>query len=325
MADENKKEKWYPGKYLGKAVRRSSTTPSSNRSSYDGRGSDHKINSHDNNDDIDLREHSFIEIPISDIPKDDNLNQSNMNNHNNKKHDAQTMNRVRVKLLEIRYGRFTQSKFSIRVGGIKVKGIQESQLPFEKVFDIQDIKDDIRVEVKGIQGVGTLPNEGVVYVPLVSLLSFTGSILPASSQWREIYPTYDSTKRTDDLCTRKFVGALADLPGSGMTKPKYSLGFLHIEAELLLPTKSALGLYLLPSQPEKNSGAAVTVEEVMKDETPELTDSRLAVQQAVVQRDLERLRAALFQVPTIITSFLHFPEVLVLIAVRDLPYTKCWC
>eukprot|EP00981_Chlorochromonas_danica_P010868 scaffold3491_cov160-Ochromonas_danica.AAC.4 len=292
MADENKKEKWYPGKYLGKAVRRSSTTPSSNRSSYDGRGSDNKINGHDD-DHIDLREHSFIEIPISDIPRDDNV--KNITNNNNR-HDAQTTNRVRVKLLEIRYGRFTQSKFSIRVGGIKVKGIQENQLPFEKVFDIQDIKDDIRIEVNGLQGVGTLPNQGVVYVPLVSLLSFTGSILPASSQWREIYPLYDSSKRTDDLCTRKFVGALADLPGSGMTKPKYSLGFLHIEAEILLPTKSALGLYLLPSQPEKNSGATITGEEVTKDETIELTDSRLAVQQAVFLRDLERLRAALFQV-----------------------------
>jgi len=41
----------------------------------------------------------------------------------------------------------------------------------------------------------------------------------------------------------------------------------------------------------------------------------MVMQQSIVQRDVERLRSNLFRIPAIITAFLYFPEILVLIAV----------
>lgn len=91
------------------------------------------------------------------------------------------------------------------------------------------------------------------------------------------------------------------------------MGFLLLEVELLAPQPSVLGLYLQPSLLSKDDTgtAAAGAEEAEVDPT----DSSLALQQALVQRDLERLRAALFRVPPLITSFLYMPEVAVLIAV----------
>lgn len=297
---EDREKRWYPGKFYnkyagnrrGSATRTASTSDRSPSDSFSpgkgNNGSGWKSFGED-----DPREHSFVDIPSSDLPT---LADSAPL--------ATSPYKVRVKISESKYLRILQPKFSVRVGSLKISSILENQIPFERTFDLQNIINDIKIEVKGSSTLGAGYGEGVIFIPAVSLISFSGAALPPVTTWREIFPVYDRSKRCDDLSTHKFVTALPEIPGTGMSKAKFSLGFLLVEAEIIAPGNSVLGMYLRP--------ASTTTPAPTEDDI-DPSEALMVVQQGIVQRDIERLRANIFRIPAIVTAFLYFPEVIVLI------------
>lgn len=113
---------------------------------------------------------------------------------------------------------------------------------------------------------------------------------------------------------RKFRSAWQELPGSGLTKPQVSLGFVSMQAEIiLLPgKKNALYMYFAPSPTSSRiQGSDRPSISIVEQDVHEL---RLAVNQAMIQRDIQRIESVLFRPFVLIEIFLSLPEVFVLIA-----------
>ncbi|RYH27807.1 hypothetical protein EON65_13115 [archaeon] len=249
MSDEKdqKKERWYPGKYLGKAVKRASVIQKNDRLSSDRRSSS---GYHEIEEDEPERGQSFVELPpdADDLlaPPNTPMQATFSSSTTTSSHFPSSPSKVKVRLLEVKYARFKDAKWSIRLDSVKVSNIQETQFPYERSFDLQNITSDIKIEIKGQSTISSYFNNGVIFIPVTTCLSFFGGVLPTLTIWKEIYPHYDSSKRCDPQLQKRLFSGLTDLPGSALPKPRYNLGFVKIEVELLTLTPNALGLYLLP-------------------------------------------------------------------------------
>lgn len=296
--DADKNGKWYPGKFMGKAMRRTSSTTSNSISS-----SSHSTTANAghivNTPKADGRRASVrLEQEAGNTPERDEVHES---------YPRVPLATVRVKIHEVRFLTIKAAKLSIELDDMAASNlVSDWTYPIVRDFELLNIASDIRLEFRGS---GSTPY-GVVIVPVTSLLKFTGAPAPAKQTWREIYPYYDKVLQEYPRSNLKFRGGLAELPGSAMNKPLVSLGFVSFEAEILLPSKltNVLSLYFCPA-PMKASDRLV----LLPHSESEYNDLQLAVNQARIQRDIQRVKTAVLKPPASVELFMSLPEIFVLV------------
>jgi hypothetical protein len=325
--DESQKSKsgWYPGKLASKAIRRTSTTstPSTIGPSSSPNSSENRRQSVTNDrvstpgDSSDRRGSELLRESI-DLSQPRN-----------------PLAKVRITIHEVRYLTIKSAKMFMELDDLAWAGMPtEVTYPLIREFDLLNITSDFKIEFRGSGG---SPSYGLILIPIASLVKFTGSPLPPKRTWREIYPYYDKLLLIDGITTTtttskqiglKFRSGMNELPGSAMIKPSISLGFVSLEIELILPStlKNIFSFYFLPNpaitnaiindrrssqiihDSLDNNNNTTTTHNMML-----LNEVQLAINQARIQRDIERLKNMIFRPPSCIEMLLSLPEIFILI------------
>lgn len=298
--------KWFPGKYMGKAMRRTSVSgspsgvPAVSTSPSSGVVGTPRVE-------------SFRRASARGTTSVDNDNRETAPDRDDRhSNESQSIPRVplakvRVKINEVRFLTIKSAKLSIEVDDMAaVNAVSDWTYPIVRDFELLNITSDIRLEFRGS---GSSPY-GVVIVPVTSLLKFNGAPLPPKQTWREIYPYYERALQDYPRSNLKFKSALPDLPGSAMAKPSVSLGFVSFEAEIILPSNmtNVLSFYTKP-YPRIVDRAPPALTE------GDYSEVQLAVNQAKLQRDIQRIKNALFTPPAAMQYFMSVPEIFVLVLV----------
>ena len=248
----NKKEKWYPGKFVGKAMRRASAASSTSNQENSGPASVAPMTGTFPEHTRKIPQKSGSILVSSTSP--DIFTASRNSDGGKEAISSQDYNRivvgkVRLTIFEIRYLSIKNAKLTIEVGDTSaVFTASDMSFPFEREFEILDICGDIRLEFRSnIAGSPT----GIIFLPLTSLVKFLGTPAPPKACWREVYPSYERSLLGESRRMLKFRSAWAELPGSGLAKPIVSLGFVNMQAEILLPRgkTNVLAMYFVPSPP----------------------------------------------------------------------------
>lgn len=252
MAEEDKKkEKWYPGKYMGKLKQRGSVVTSSTNYSDERHSATYSPSDYepslDHRDSFDgSADIKTYEVPTSTAASASSTS-SNTSSAVNSTIIPPCIAKVRVKIHEIKYLTVQNAKIAMELDGIaSVFQHGNSQEVIEREFELRDITSDLKIEFRGMN-LNNQPVFGIVMIPMVTCLSFTGAPLPASAKWREIYPYYDKSRLIDSPKTPKFRSGFPDVPGSAMNKQIPSLGFILAEVELTPSSKSGMSMYFAPS------------------------------------------------------------------------------
>jgi hypothetical protein len=309
------KSGWYPGKFVGKAMRRSSTTSSATSAhsvpALNAAAAQNVVNT--------PKVESGRRASIRTTPSDDSAaspsNDRSVSSATSSVVESAAQSNVRVpiatvrvKINEVRFLTIKSAKLSIELDDMAaVNFVSDWSYPIVRDFELLNITSDIRLEFRGS---GATPY-GVVIVPVTSLLKFNGAPAPAKQTWREIYPYYEKSLQDYPRNNLKFKSSLPDLQGSAMVKPPVSLGFVSFEAEILLPNdvKNVLGLYLKPAPRLVDRSVAPPLTE------SDYSEVQLAVNQSKIQRDIQRIKTALFKPPAAMEYFMSVPEIFVLILV----------
>lgn len=258
MSEEKKKEGWYPGKFVGRAMRRSSATGSSDQDSTKGSETTSRRNSDFGRE--------------TTISKDSNSKKTSTSNLNvNLNHSITTerkpIAKIKVTVNDIKYLTTNFSSLIISVNGhgtycpiFPTASSNGSVLKskIEKELPIYEIFSDLRFEFYTSATNDKEPT-GHFLLPITNCLNFTGNVVPINEEWKEIYPVYNSKRydfeskfqiNIDDVLTssdklhsnplnhKKFYGIYTDLNGTGMNYVKQPLGFLNFSLEILPWTES---------------------------------------------------------------------------------------
>lgn len=245
------KEKWYPGKFMNKAIKRASSTSisSSEASSFSQAPVSNPLQSSSG---------STLPLPRkSPAPKSDynqlaegSADYNDLSQDATFEHDGSPrilLGKVSLTIFDVKYLTVKNAKMSIEVGDTSVVlPASEVQFPFTREFDILNVCGDLRIEFRS-NVAGSVP--GVIILPLTSLLQNLGSPAAPKKCWREVYPSYERYLLGEARKMRKFRSAWQELPGSGLNKPQVSLGFVSMQAEIILPPgkKNALYMYFAPA------------------------------------------------------------------------------
>ncbi len=273
--DDKKKEKWFPGKYMTRAMstnnptggRRTTTTSEENSAferSNSSRFNNNSIGSSNgsSSNNYSYATHDYEPYPINHdnvevivTPEGPDIAGSSTQSPNllvPKEISTRppAIARLRFKLVDMKYLTIQAPKISIELDGVaSVFQHTEAAVIIEREFDLLDVTSDLKIEFRGLHMNGT-PVFGIVIVPIVSCLSFAGAPLPGNPQWREIYPYYEKLRLLDSPKIARFRSGFSEVPGSAMNKPVESLGFLSCALEVIpLSGKSGLPLYFAPGAP----------------------------------------------------------------------------
>lgn len=157
------------------------------------------------------------------------------------------LGKLSLTIFEFKYLTVKNAKMSIEVGDTSViLPASEVQFPFTREFDILNICGDLRLEFRS--NVAGSPH-GVIILPLTTLLQNLGTPAAPKKCWRELYPSYERYLLGESRKMRKFRSAWPELLGSGLSKPQVSLGFVSMQAEIILPPgrRNALYMYFSPA------------------------------------------------------------------------------
>jgi hypothetical protein len=139
---------------------------------------------------------------------------------------------IKVSLVDIKYLRISSAKLSIQLDRVSSQyAVDASSKGFERSFELHDISSDIRISVIGKGDGGELVC-GVVIIPIVTLLNFTGKPVPAKEQWRQLFPVCVS--RISDNKPFKFTAGYSDFPGYALNRSKDPLGYVCVKVDLTL-------------------------------------------------------------------------------------------
>lgn len=272
MAEEDKKkEKWYPGKYMSRAMSTSNPGAGGRKSDLDhtDRPSYPRANSvssgsasTSNNQSYATHEyepypinHDNVEVIVT--PEGPDIAGSAAAIQSGKESSIRppAIARAKFKMLDMKYLTIQSPKVSIELDGIaSVFQHTDTAVTIEREFDLLDVTSDLKIEFRGLHINGGNPVFGIVIIPVVSCLSFAGAPVAAIPSWREIYPYYEKLRLLDSPKIARFRSGFADVPGSAMNKPVESLGFIKCSLEIIpLSGKSGLPLYFHPSVPRSFS------------------------------------------------------------------------
>eukprot|EP01038_Epipyxis_sp_PR26KG_P011571 gene11571-15494_t len=322
---------WYPGKYVTKAVKR--TTHNTSSSSATG-SVDRKLTpnysssknsqkggaiSPENSSKIDVNEP--MDARAGNVSKDDYEEAMQFQSEAIQGH-------VSISMHQIKYLNMSNPSMSIEVEGESC-AIDLSDLPAVYTLPIRQITSDIIIILTGkinptIFGHNPVENElepqhALIIIPLIECLAFTGKVLLKPPQWRMFFPAYSNQTKLRNQVNGKFNSGFAELSGYALSRFKQPLGFLQLEIELVLqPGPSALQCYFNGFTTHRlhqieNVFAPTTSEKdaVLADSQEDIPDT-LAI--AIFNRNYNRLKRAI-SFPTIMAYLLSFPEVFALIAV----------
>lgn len=314
-AKDKEKERWYPGKYLGRQSKRRSVEVARNPS----------------DDSEPLRPNgAAVQMAPEIMDSADAVGFDNQ--YNPTQSGLDTVGSVRVQVTDIKYLRMTAAKVMIQLDRVSSQyAVDSSNRSFERSFDLHDIAADVRITVTGKGDSGDLVC-GVTIIPVATLLTFVGKPAPAKEQWRLLYPI--SVSRTPDAKPLKFSCGYTDLPGYALNRAKDPLGFVCIKVDLTL-SGSLFDTYLargstgwkraLASAPWIDTVSAnalfvfttltcnvhmrvfIRQEGLVEITSPVRSNAELV---AMIQRDLARV-LAVFRLPLSLTSVFSLPEVLV--------------
>jgi hypothetical protein len=212
------KDRWYPGKYLKSNRRRSAEV---SRGSVDeGESTSRKSMG------------GALLNPVTDSKEQTQETFSGEVHFNPVSSGIDSVGSVKVSLVDIKYLRISSAKLSIQLDRVSSQyAIDGSNKSFERSFELHEIASDIRISVIGKGDGGELVC-GVVVIPIVTLLNFTGKPAPAKEQWRQLFPVCVS--RISDNKPFKFTAGYSDFPGYGLNRGKDPLGYVCVKVDLAL-------------------------------------------------------------------------------------------
>ncbi len=312
QSPKNKKG-WYPGKYV-KAMRRSSATS--------GKGSSH------HGDETTVASQASLDIADPYVEGESPSNSFSGSNPMNEGDQGDVgvnegkeprkvtivktrkLGKVILTIHEVRYLAVQSPKLLVELDGILPTNIiySDSVIPYTKEYDFTDISSDLKIEFRGVHMTTAKAVSAYVLLPLSQCLSVTGKPVKLAKKWYELYPFYDRTKLGEPPKVTKFRNAYPEIPGSGLQKFNFPLGFVSLEMEIQLADdiKNGFSLYFYPSLPMNNT---------RYDEEADVNESNLVLTSARMNRDIERVKNVLFRPIACIAPFLSFPEVFPLILV----------
>jgi hypothetical protein len=343
--EKTKKEKWYPGKLVAKAVHARRSSLNSRFSGSHGDESPVRTHSQSGSDVMneyyvdDSPNDSFTEAnPLRDqngaaeadrdshspTPKTEDKSdvRASVSALNPTRHTPKMkkLGKITLNIREIRYLAITSAKAFVDIDGLGVPLSATGDLPYPltKEIDFYDIAADLKIEFRGVHMTTQQPVVGYVILPICQALSPVGKPSKTATKWYEIYPFYDRVKLGESRKITKFRTAYPDIPGSALSKPTFSLGFLQLDIELTLEEdiKSGLSLYFYPNLRYPNHNTT------RPDDEADVQESTLILTNARILRDMERIRNIVFRPFSCIAPFLSFPEVFPLIVVSLLRFSK---
>jgi hypothetical protein len=340
LDEKGKKEKWYPGKLVAKAVNARRSTLNSRFSGSHGDDSPVRTHSQSGSDMMneyyvdDSPNGSFTEAnPLRDQNNASEVDHTESHSQVPKLEDktdirasiaapAPTRQTLKMKKLgkitlnirEIRYLAITSAKAFVDIDGLGIPLCTTGDItyPLTKEIDFYDIAADLKIEFRGIHMTTQQPVLGYVILPICQALSPVGKPSKTATKWYEVYPYYDRVKLGESRKITKFRTAYPDIPGSALSKPTFSLGFLQLDIELTLDEdiKNGLSLYFYPNLRYPNHNTT------RPDDEADVQESTLILTNARILRDMERIRNIVFRPFSCIAPFLSFPEVFPLIVVN---------
>ena len=294
------KKGWYPGKLVTKAARRVSMASSSSSNNEDRRQT-----TRPNSSAVSETNSEFV----SDSPVEKRKPQFE---------HLETVGKVRVRIPAIRYLNISSATFIVELEDFAAffDYSADSYVEFDRTFELKDITSDIVITISGNGPDGNI-SAGVIVVPLVSLLGFNGTPAPSKEVWRQVYPIYTKSK-TENF---KFTSGFSDPQGYALTKPKHSLGFVSMIAELNL-YHQPLKTYFFG---EASCHITEYALELLSDQSDAKTASSCeepdeALNVALVNRNFQRLQNVLLPLACL-SPVLHLPEVFILVGVRCFLFT----
>lgn len=211
------KERWYPGKYLGRNSSRRRSVESIKIGDSEFTDSQRKSTAY-----------TTSPVAAADNRQNNLSAEANIEEH---PEFRDKIGSLQVSVLDIKYLRINSAKLSIQLDkSLSQYAVDNSSKSFERHFDLYEITSDIRVHISGKGDNGELVC-GVTIIPLASLLTFTGKPVASKEQWRLLYPV--PVHRTADL-PFKFTAGYADLPGYGLNRSRDPLGFICVKVDLTL-------------------------------------------------------------------------------------------
>jgi hypothetical protein len=313
MADADNK-KWYPGK-IAKTI-------AARRAQFLNRAS--------SNDDQTSATASVHSNDVSEVYEDsENFSESNpMSGEHDKGEKDDTpsktlvapgLAKVSVTIHEVRYLALQTAKINLDFAGRgSVFRYSKDYFPLTKEYELLDIVSDLKIEFKGTHMTTGVPNVcGYVILPIYQALSPVGKPVGIAKKWYEIYPYYDRDRLGESKTLTKFRSGYPDIPGSALVKAPFPLGFVSLEVKITFfeGMKNGLSLYLKPSP------QALIIKEnqpLELDELADVNEANLALTNARLNRDIDRISTVLWRPFACIAPFLSFPEVFVLIIVSFL-------
>lgn len=295
------KEKWYPGKFIGKAIKRSSTTPEETGTASDSSRSNSKAVNAIPPEVFTRNSENFDQISHDQSHSEEFSETIPEINNNSQKFT------VCLKINEVKYINIQSPRVLLEVDGVgSTFPYSESIGIIEKEFDIQNITSDFKIEFRGAQA------SGIILIPLVNFLTATGNFKPPQAAWYELYPYYDQSLilKAESNNPSKFRSGFSDSPGTALNKPVNSLGFLNLEISIKSPIPG-IKLFFLPNTNKIQSKGIKTSEVDI-----ELSESSLMLYNSKINRDLDRLKTIL-TLPTCISLVSSFPEVFILVGLSS--------
>jgi hypothetical protein len=229
---------------------------------------------------------------------------------------AKVLGKVIVTIHEVRFLAIQNSKMIIDLDGMgQALPLVETAFPYTQELDLIDIVADLKIKFRGTHMVSNTPTSGYVVVPLSQCLTAFGKAKGIPQKWYMVSPFYDRKKLGEPRQITKFRSAYPDIPGSGLAKPAFPLGFVSLDVKLQLAPdiRSGLSLYFYPNPRILTTSKDTYVNQF--DESADINESTLVLANSRMTRDLERIKHVLFRPFSALSPFLSFPEVFPLIIV----------
>jgi hypothetical protein len=219
---DSAKEKWYPGKYIGRNSKRRSVEFSKSGDEPEQQ-----------------RRQSSLAVAV-DVPESLQDSFTADASPDLFTLDQERIGTLQVSVVDIKYLRINSAKLTIQLDrALSQYAVDNTSKCFERSFELAEITSDIRIIVSGKGDNGDLVC-GLVVIPVASLLTFAGKPAASKEQWRQLYPV--SFNRASDTKPFKFTAGYADLPGYCLNRSKDPLGFLCVKVDLAL-TGTLLSTY----------------------------------------------------------------------------------
>ncbi len=226
------KRSWYPGKLVSKATRRVSVSEEKKTVTSD------VTHTFSTSDEFGGRNDEITGSPVEKKKSQYDL--------------LQSVGKVRIRISNVKYLSLNQANFLVELEDMA--GFFEYSEPFdcfERTFEVKDISSDIIITVTGTGKMASDSSNsdtiaGCVIVPLHSLLSTLGKPTVGKDTWRQIFPVYSTRHDSGN----KFVSGFSDTPGYALNKPPTSIGFICINAEILLFENGVMTYFL--GKPKEN-------------------------------------------------------------------------